>query len=482
MSYKSILFLALLMIFASVNSEKTFMKMKQSPPPSSSSSGSTTNSQSSKPSNNFTIAPNDTVIEISGEQAFCYLNSNGTIYDINPLHKSNSDYYINETLLYSVNFNVCQNTVRKCNNRTSLVSYRSIVSGVESDQCVELAGSATVLSNWTVIEDLTKNTTTLKMVLPEGDYCDQAKTKNYTTTMFIQCDPKASNPVIETKSVNIYSCENSIYLRSKDACAQFNVFAFWNAIMNNKYAFGSIVIVAGIFFCFFGIKFIEITEVLCGVVATTLIIICFLFAHLKVEYSTLTFWLIIAVASLSGLIVGYFIARFKRLPVVFLGHFLGFLLGTVLYQLALKYIHINPEAVYWVTVIFCVIAAGVVAWFFYKHILVIGTSFIGAYAIVRGISFMAGHFPDERQIIDLIKHGEWAQVEKMMDWQVYVYLVCIILLGILGTTLQYFYFYKDYEEREKERDRKREHKDTKKHTEKGEVNESLLKADVKVSV
>lgn len=125
------------------------------------------------------------------------------------------------------------------------------------------------------------------------------------------------------------------------------------------------------------------------------------------------FWLIIACSILAGIIVGVIIAKYKKIPAVILGGFLGYIAGVVLYQFFLKYISSNPAVVYWITVISCVIVLAIVAWFFYDHILILGTSFIGAYAIIRGISFMAGGFPDERQMIDLIKQGEWDQANEV---------------------------------------------------------------------
>jgi len=131
-----------------------------------------------------------------------------------------------------------------------------------------------------------------------------------------------------------------------------------------------------------------------------------------------------------------------------LGGFLGYLLGIVLYQFLLKYIQSNPTVVYWCTIIACIIGLVVIAWFFYDHILILGTSFIGAYGVIRGISFMAGHFPDERQIIDLMEAGEYTQVSALMTWQVYVYLISALILGVIGTIVQYKFFYEPSEEKD----------------------------------
>jgi hypothetical protein len=88
--------------------------------------------------------------ETTASQAFCYLNSNGTIYDLNPLYGKTADYNISGAT-YQVDFNVCKNALNKCGNKTSFFKYTAKVNGKLSDSCVSLAGPATVVSNWAVI-------------------------------------------------------------------------------------------------------------------------------------------------------------------------------------------------------------------------------------------------------------------------------------------------------------------------------------------
>ena len=43
---------------------------------------------------------------------------------------------------------------------------------------------------------------------------------------------------------------------------------------------------------------------------------------------------------------------------------------------------------------------------FYDFIVIFGTSFIGAFGIIRGIAFIAGAYPSEWEIVSSIKSGE----------------------------------------------------------------------------
>src|SRR3569833_1426571 len=113
-----------------------------------------------------------------------------------------------------------------------------------------------------------------------------------------------------------------------------------------------------------------------------------LFQYLHIQYSSLEFWLIIALSVVLGILAGYFISKLEWLPPMILGGFLGYLVSTFLYQLALKYIQSNPVAVYWVTLVVTVILGAILGYLLAKHVLIISTAFIGAYAFVRVSLYM----------------------------------------------------------------------------------------------
>jgi hypothetical protein len=185
-------------------------------------------------------------------------------------------------------------------------------------------------------------------------------------------------------------------------------------ILANKYIIGVLVACAGIFFCFFGKRFVEITEVLTGVLATFFVLVFLLFSYLKVTYTSAEFWVILVLSLLIGLAVGYFVSKIEKVPVVLLGGFSGYITANFSYQFMLKYINSNPIVVYWLTVFTSVILFGILAYFFYENVMIIATAFIGGYGIMRGISFMAGGFPEEKQIIDLIQNSEYDQLKLVM--------------------------------------------------------------------
>lgn len=71
-----------------------------------------------------------------------------------------------------------------------------------------------------------------------------------------------------------------------------------------------------------------------------------------------------------------------------------------------------------------------------EQVIIVATSLIGSYAIIRGISLYAGGFPDESYVIDLIRSEEYDQLKHVLKPVVYVYLVGWLVLFVLGLFVQ----------------------------------------------
>lgn len=84
------------------------------------------------------------VVNTSASQAFCFVNNNGTVFDLNKVY-SKSDYLINGGN-YKVNFNVCRSPQVQCPNQTSMVTYTG-----ENNQCIRLAGPDRVVSKFSIL-------------------------------------------------------------------------------------------------------------------------------------------------------------------------------------------------------------------------------------------------------------------------------------------------------------------------------------------
>jgi hypothetical protein len=59
-----------------------------------------------------------------------------------------------------------------------------------------------------------------------------------------------------------------------------------------------------------------------------------------------------------------------------------------------------------------------------EEIIIYGTSFIGSYALVRGISLLAGNYPSEAETWFLLKHNMTSEY----DFKFYVYLILMLII------------------------------------------------------
>jgi hypothetical protein len=232
--------------------------------------------------------------------------------------------------------------------------------------------------------------------------------------MSIDCDGSINGTQVLNSNFDINSCINTIRMKSKYACPSFSVYSFWTSLVSNKWIVGGVLLGFGIFFCFFGTWMIAATQFIAGVLATWFVLCFLLFYWLQVSISTAAFWIILVVTLAVGLVVGYLLTKVgKYISAIILGGFLGYLLTNFLYQLVLYKISSNPMVVYWIVVILLVAGGAVAGYFLTEHLFIISTAFIGAYSLIRGIAFWAGHFPDERQVIDLISKGETSQLAQV---------------------------------------------------------------------
>jgi hypothetical protein len=95
---------------------------------------------------NQNFLKNREIQELSGMEAFCYLNANGTVYNLNPLHKEDNDYEFPAGLLDAKLYvNFCGDSLISCTpEKKGMVTYKN------GDQCIDLSGDQTIVSQWTV--------------------------------------------------------------------------------------------------------------------------------------------------------------------------------------------------------------------------------------------------------------------------------------------------------------------------------------------
>eukprot|EP00340_Litonotus_pictus_P012296 CAMPEP_0170538258 /NCGR_PEP_ID=MMETSP0209-20121228/103204_1 /TAXON_ID=665100 ORGANISM="Litonotus pictus, Strain P1" /NCGR_SAMPLE_ID=MMETSP0209 /ASSEMBLY_ACC=CAM_ASM_000301 /LENGTH=197 /DNA_ID=CAMNT_0010839915 /DNA_START=533 /DNA_END=1122 /DNA_ORIENTATION=+ len=194
----------------------------------------------------------------------------------------------------------------------------------------------------------------------------------------------------------------------------------------------------GSFLAFLGGKFLLITIILIAFLSTAIAAAIILFAIASLsEVSTGVMWVIVAAILICT--IGVTVLLYKKEVVFYmlLGAIMGFMVGVLVYNFGLRYVKSNPDLVYWLTVCGMIAVGVLIAYFFGKHLLIISTSIIGSYVLIRGSSYLIGGFPNEGEVLDLINDEEWEQLDDILDAKVYGYLAVFIVMLIGGLIVQY---------------------------------------------
>jgi len=107
----------------------------------------------------------------------------------------------------------------------------------------------------------------------------------------------------------------------------------WNFLADNKYIFFVIVLIFGLFYCFFGLKLLKPTLFLSGfLIGMVLVMIFFVEFLIKPNSAVWLVWVGIVVGFIVGTVLGIVTIKLEKLGFFCLGGLGGFLLGLVFYN------------------------------------------------------------------------------------------------------------------------------------------------------
>ena len=303
----------------------------------------------------------------------------------------------------------------------------------------------------------------LRVELSHGDKCPGNPAKNYTLSWEIKCDKgedaKGGELIIEDSSQlnNIdTTCDAIIKAKSIEACPKFSFNKIFKFLNDNATISGCILIFIGILEAFLGYKLIKVTIFLMGIVSVTTFITVVMFQFFLPSTATASgsntiLYVVLSFGLLLGIILGFVMSYYKKLFFGILGGVLGYVVGNLLYITLTRLIDVNPIVVYWVTLVVCIIIFCLLTVFFHKYLVIIATSVIGSYGVIRGFSVIFGGYPDESIIIDIIERGEKEQLKELFTVYFIIYLVCLLLL-IIGSIVVQLSINKDEDEQNDEKE------------------------------
>ena len=123
-----------------------------------------------------------------------------------------------------------------------------------------------------------------------------------------------------------------------------------------------------------------------------------------------------------------------------IGGLVGFLIGWLInHFLIIRIDTSNLKIVQYVIYGVLTLIGLVLCFFLPKYIYIFGTSFVGAYGIVRGISLLLSSkikIMDEQKLFDLARTGNFESIENSIDNLFYIYPAILIVLTIIMIIIQ----------------------------------------------
>ena len=355
---------------------------------------------------------------------------------------------------YILYFNFCGNTNKTCNNT------KGQVIADNKEECILEAGVMDNGNQWEDLSNINASLSGVKITLNSGGICNQNETLKRTMKFIIQCDKNKdpykneSRPYnIKSKNYNPDNCENEIVFESYYACPSINLASIWAKIEEMKYISSIVLIIIGIILLLFGKKCEQFTiTILVFIISTTFLFIIIFAIMPSGGDRDIIFWVTVVVSIVLSGVISYFFWENTNLLLGIVSALIGgYLLGTFIYSLLLLKIKENL-LINIVVIIVCMIIVFVITYNTLDYILIIITSIIGAYTIMRAFTFWIGGYPNESQLIELISKEEKDELRKLITFKFYIYIVVWILLTIGGIVFQIKKLDKDDEDSPKIKD------------------------------
>ena len=374
--------------------------------------------------------------ETSGDSSFinikCLWVNKYNVYSLQKLQNKENDYE-NDVSKGKIILNFCQNTNTKINDTDS----QSTALWKKNDSLIRISGSidgdSDTKNKWSEQEDETGNY--LMISLTKGEKCNTSYHKTY---LKIYCsDEKDFFKDIKFSGFDENSCIHTISSNSVYGCALTDTYLLKKILHKYWFIFGLGLIIIGAYLCFYGFKIVWLTAILVlGLVFCFIISIIFLNLFPSIITTEVSLWILLGVGFAFGAIIGCCIRTKVRLIVAILGAGMGYCTAIFVYQIIQSFIEWNPQILYYIVVIICIIIGIMLGFFIYNSFLIIGTCIFGGYLAMRGVIAIFGEYMDEGEFVDLIKSGEIEQMKEIRNGWTYAYLGLWLVLMVGGLFCQ----------------------------------------------
>lgn len=377
----------------------------------------------------------------------CFFISNYTVFDLSnmrfpDLEKGSYNQTFNDSTLY---FNFCNDTRFKCkDNETGQVFSQSETKCIKEADSIGNGNKWSVLNSNALLNESRINETGIIINYNLGEKCNDNISKSIKFHIQCENDKEKYNKdfhrfiINDNSTFNQESCENHIYLKSYYACPVVNFYTVWRLLEEHKILTSIILVSFGIVLLFLGERFEKITLCILSFLTVSIILFVVIFQYMPSGGNRdIIFWVTLVVSVILGGLVSYLILQnVEAYTGILLGVSGGYLLGTLIYSLFLIKITWHPNIINILTILVSMVIVFFISYVALNYILIIVTSLIGAYCIMRTATFWFNHYPSESTLYDLLNKGEKEAYKELLDWYFFGYIAFWVILSVVGILVQ----------------------------------------------
>jgi len=164
----------------------------------------------------------------------------------------------------------------------------------------------------------------------------------------------------------------------------------------------ALALIIGVVVCFFGRKLLGPICFLAGVILTICIVLLIFYStFLKSTTEDWAVWVVLACSAVLGLLVGFILAKMKKLGGAALAGWGGFCLALLIWNTFL-YLTTTSDALFWSFTIGIAVLCGLLTLVLFDHVIINATSMIGSFMMMAGIGIVAGGYQNPFTISEVI--------------------------------------------------------------------------------
>lgn len=265
------------------------------------------------------------------------------------------------------------------------------------------------------------------MIYKNGEKCDITSNEKATFQINMYCEPDAKSTYFEySPGVLGNICAPYVDIVSNAACSKLSVSELWEYLAKYSDFFGVFLLISGVLLVFLGRKLLR-PAVCCAGFLSTIFLACIIFYAVYVDETgdIAQFWYFLGGGALAGIFVGLLLCWAVKVGAAVLAGWGGVTGGLILYETVL--FRAEQEWLFWVTICACAIACAVVAFFYLDPLMIIATSLLGSYALIRGVACYAGHYYNEVTMAKMAAEGLLDEIDPLFWCYVGGFFVALLL-------------------------------------------------------